>query len=178
MTAAFRCFVPGEAEYEQAVLRAASLGLALKEIDFLPAGNIEFGENVEIKQIDQHWLLYLVTKAAWRMESSFRTDNGGPEDPAHPSLAEEFVAVAVTAGAYANSLEPDEESPAAAQEVQREPGFDRLLDAISTEHYRGFVLYEVVHKAYGVTLDRLTDEDAAAVNDYLFQHVIYRKSVE
>lgn len=178
LIAALRCFTPGEEEYEQAVLRAASLGLELREITFRPAGRLEFGEGARVEVMNLPWLAYLVTKAAWRMEHGFRVNNGGPENGDRPSLAEEFLVAAVTAGGYANGLEPDEGEEGVPEEPEHDPALDRLLEAIEANQFRGYVLYEIIHKAYGLRLDRLNSDDAVAVDDYLFGHVIYHKNLE
>jgi tetratricopeptide (TPR) repeat protein len=171
----FRCFVPGTDEYETGALRARSLGLEPRVIAFSPVGAIAGGETVRV-QAESSWLPYGLAKAAWRYEPGLREENGGPADPGELHLAEELYALGVLVGAYANSLEPDEpkESAEASALPERVPALDRLLDAAKAGLVRGYALYEVVHKTYGIPLDRLTVEDAEVVKKYLFAHVIAR----
>ncbi len=184
----FRCFVPGESGYEQGIGRAASLGLEAREIQFRPAAELVLGEKVQLNG-EGAWLFYALAKGAWRREAQIRESNGGPEDGDRASLNEEIFALGVTVGAYVNILEPDEpEEPSGEVREEREdeavippestPSLDRLLEAIRADHFRGYVLYEVIHKAYRLPLDRLSEDDAQAVSDYLFGHVLFRTQSE
>ena len=184
----FRCFLPGEPGYEHGIRRAASLGLEAREIEFRPTADLILGEKVQLNG-ESSWLFYALAKAAWRNEPELRERHGGSKGGDRASLEEEMFALGVAAGAYANALDPDDpeksaedsepvtdEEPAAPPEPI--PALDRLLEAIRANHYRGYVLYEVVHKAYHIPLDRLDEQDAQNVADYLFAHVIFRTQAE
>ena len=43
-------------------------------------------------------------------------------------------------------------------------------------HLRGYMLYEVLHRRYGISLKSLAAGDAKAVDDYLMAHVFVSTS--
>jgi hypothetical protein len=184
----FRCFLSGEPGYEHVIRRAASQGLEAREIEFRPIADLILGEKVQINS-EPSWLFYALAKAAWRNEPQLRERYGGSAEGDRASLEEEMYALGVAAGAYANAIEPDEPeesaeggeagtSEGAVEPPEPIPALDRLLEAIRADHFRGYVLYEVVHKAYRIPLDRLDEQDAEHVADYLFGHIIFRTLAE
>lgn len=174
---AFRCFRPGDEEYAVAARRVSPLALEAVEIEFRPTGEVTQDEKVHVDVSDAPWLMYVLAKAAWRNEPALRERYGGAKDAARASLEEELFATGVLAGAYANSLEPDEANPDEAEPVRR-PELDRLLEAVEAGRLRAYVLYEVIHKAYGIRLERLDEPDANGLEEYVFGYVLRLKKVE
>lgn len=174
-----RCFRPGDTEYDHLVRRVTGLAIELDEIAFVPRIGLDFGEDVRVgydPDTPGAWLMYALTKAAWRREAEIRDAVAGAGQVKRASFVEEFAAVSAAAGAYANSLVPsDPDDPEAEPPAERDPVFDRVLATVATvDHLRGFVWYEVIHKNYGIPLSRLEAHDAQAVSDYLYAYVLRR----
>jgi hypothetical protein len=170
-----RCFVPGDDAYELAALRAGGLGLELDEVTFAVRADIRLGEAVENYADAQPALMaWALAAAAWRSEPDLRAEHGGPEPTDAASLAEALFVTAATAGAYVNSREVDPADPEA-EPAPESDVLERLITAVESDDFLGFVLYEVIHKHYGRSLDRLSTNEANAVVSYLHGYVLRRR---
>jgi hypothetical protein len=174
----FRCFFPGDDEYESAAARTTIFGMKMQEVHFAPAGVLQFGDGeASLATEEAHWLAYLMAKSAWRMEPELREKYGGPDRGELPSVEEEIYGLAVAAGAYLNAQTASEEDAGESEETepfQAVPFLDRLVEAIRSDQLRGFVLFEVIHKTYGIPLEALDEAAAGEVSDYVIDHVIVR----
>lgn len=164
------CYVPEEEDYGLATDGAARLSLRLSEVDFRPRATIVFGEEGTDVHGEGHWFSYALAKAAWRKEPGLRTKVASRDPGQAPTVAEELYALAVLAGAYVNALDKDRDEG----EDPPEPldCLDRLVDAARADLLRGYALYEVLHKAYGIPLNALSASDAREVRNYLDRFVL------
>ncbi len=168
----FRCFLPGEHDYEEASRLTSTRGMRMDEISFEPAASIQTDPNGIEVRFDSAWLGYAAAKAGWTYEPELRAGHAGPKDAEVPTLEEELFALAAAYAGYKAVIEPPED--AETEPIDHVPALDRLVEAVEAGHLRGYALFEVIHKAYGVPLDRLTKEDSGAVELYLRTHVIRR----
>lgn len=174
-----RCSRPGEDEHSTAVKQISRFGLRASEIDFRPVGGLQVTDEGVDLWAGSAWMFYVMAKAAWRNEPDLRREQSGPENGERPSIEEELYALAVLSGAYVNSFDRDkgstaEDEGAEADPPQRVEALDRLVDAVRAGQLRGYALYEVIHKAYGLPLDALGEADAAAVGAYVQAQVFVR----
>jgi hypothetical protein len=113
-----------------------------------------------------------MAKATWRNEPGLRKRYGGNESDA-PSIEEELFAFRSAGQAYANGrTQPDDKGQAFAATE----GLEWINQIEKAGHLRGFVLYEVLHRRYGISLKSLAAGDAKAVDDYLMAHVFVSTS--
>jgi Tfp pilus assembly protein PilF len=168
----FRCQWPGDEAFDDAVKRASLLGLVARDLaPAIQGAVVAEADGIQIKLVDRAWLSYLNAKAAWRYEPELRKRYGGVETDA-PSVAEEVFAFLAAAQGYRNSREPNDKGEAAPPDE----GLDRLCAIEQAGHLRGFVLYEVIHRSYGISLKSLSPTDGKAVGNYLGAHVFVRAS--
>ncbi|MDQ7007148.1 MAG: tetratricopeptide repeat protein [Acidobacteriota bacterium] len=168
-----RCYRPGDEPYEEAIKMLSRLMAHASEIIFAPRGEVEIdGKTTHIGIEDNDYLMYFLGKAAWHGEKEIRLAHGGADvAQGRPSMAEELFALETLAGGYLNALKQGEEDASAPQQ-RKTPEFERLLAAIRRGNLRGFALYEVLHKWYGVRLDNLSRGEAQALRKYLQEQVL------
>ncbi len=170
-----RCYRPGSEEHAAAARLAMVHGVRLEEIAFSPRGAVLFADGgATVHASASAELSYWLAKAAWRLEEGFAKANGGPEDPAQPSIEEEIFAVLMAAGSYANARE-NAAAESEAEEIQPEdPAMERAIAACETGDLAGFVLYEILYKRYGLDLDALDEGLANRVDAYVGRYVMVR----
>ena len=111
------------------------------------------------------------------MEPELRKKYGGPDRGELPSVEEEIYGLAVAAGAYLNAKTAageDAGEAEAKEPFQPVPFLERLVEAIQGDRLRGFVLFEVIHKGYGIPLEALDEDEADDLAGYLMDDVIVR----
>ena len=109
---------------------------------------------------DPTWLVYFMAKAVWRYEPDFRQHFGGAGDD-KPSIDEEEFAVATMIGGYLNSQESEDDKK------QPDPYLDSVLEVFEGQALTGFVLMEILHKTYGVSLECLSEEHEKELDNYI-----------
>lgn len=187
---AMRCFRPTDRPYQEAMKLLTRMNLETSEISFAPDGSLfEEGKKTHVDVQDSEYLPYYLAKAAWEGEKEFRVAQGGPEKGRRATLKEEFFALVTLAGGYLNSLEPEDgeaggkvgegdNAEATREPPQHVPALDRLVAAIQSGDLRGFTLYEVLHKWYGIPLDNLSDENAEALWQYIRSYALVSRERE
>ena len=130
----------------------------------IPGGTFTEGDGVHVRMMKPAWLSYLTAKAAWRNEPGLRKKYGGTEAYA-PSVEEEVFSFRAACQGYRNGRN----QPGAT--LEQIPILDRLVDIEKSGLLRGFVLYEVIHRRYGMTLRSQTAHDAVDVDAYLRVYV-------
>jgi len=168
----FRCFLPGETEYEEASRLTSTRGMKMDEIAFDPEADIESNGKEIAVAFEPAWGGYAAAKAGWRNEPDLRSKHGGPDKADIPTLEEELFALSAAYAFYMALLEPDETEGEDVKPIEHVPALDRLVEAVEAGNLRGYALFEVIHKAYGIPLDRLTEEDGEEVGRYIRTHVI------
>ncbi|HEX4824201.1 MAG TPA: tetratricopeptide repeat protein [Candidatus Polarisedimenticolaceae bacterium] len=165
----FRCRAPGDPVLDKSVKRVSLLGLVVRDLaPSIQGGTFADKDGVHLKIVDPSWLGYVSAKSVWRNEPDVRKRYGGAESTA-PSIDEEVFAMRTAAEAYDNGHNhPDE----GREPFARVESLDRILEIEKAGHLRGFVLYEVLHRRYGLSLKSLSKGDAGAVTDYLMTHVL------
>jgi len=159
---AMRVFKPGEEEWDLAVRKISGLGSRYR--DLAPpqsvSGSVEKkGDRIEIQAVAKDWLIYYMAKALWRYEPGFRQRFGGASDD-KATLAEENFAFASLAGARLNARE-SKDKPAEAN-----PYLDSITEIYGANANIGFLLMEVLHKTYGVSLQCLSPNLLDALRSY------------
>jgi hypothetical protein len=162
------CSLPEDDAHSVVVEQADALSLEMREIDFRPRATLVFGDAVDV-YAEGPWLAYALAKAAWRREPDLRAKVASKDPGERPSFSEELYALAVLSGAYLNAQDTTEEEAESAPRVE---SLDRLVDAVRADLFRGYALYEVLHKAYGIPLDALDPPDAKKVRAYLRRFVL------
>ena len=97
------------------------------------------------------------------MEPTLRERYGGAESY-RPSVEEEMFAWTAESLGYQRMRA---EFLRKGDTYEADPVLDRLAEIVKAGDLRGFVLYEVLHKSYGLGLESLTAQDAKAVEKYL-----------
>jgi Tfp pilus assembly protein PilF len=164
----FRCRLPGDEVFDKSAKRVSLLGLVVRDLSPTVQGaTFSEKDRVHIKIDNPSWLGYITAKAAWRNEPELRQRYGGAESDA-PSIEEELFAFRSAGEGYANGRSQPNDKAQAFEPVE---SLDRINQIEEAGHLRGFVLYEVLHRRYGVSLKSLSGADAKAVDDYLMTHV-------
>jgi tetratricopeptide (TPR) repeat protein len=164
-----RTFMPGDEEWNTAIPMFSRLVSRYRDLAPPPsaAGFIEKqGDKVQVKA-DPTWLLYYFAKALWRYEPGFRQRFGGSNDD-NPSIAEEEFALAALVGGNKNKRESKENKSAV------DPYFDTIESTFSTRTQTGFILFEIIHKTYGVALECLPSDQAEELRNYLLSMPLER----
>ncbi len=159
---AMRVFKPGEEEWDLAVRKISGLGSRYR--DLAPpqsvSGSVEKkGDRIEIQTVAKDWLIYYMAKALWRYEPGFRQRFGGASDD-KVTLAEENFAFASLAGARLNARESKDKS------AEANPYLDSITEIYGANANIGFLLMEVLHKTYGVSLQCLSPNLLDALRNY------------
>lgn len=166
-----RCFTPDDDNFARARTLASDSGLRIRELDWMPPGHLDprdDGTALLLSSDSASWMFYFLAKAAWRHEPELRKEvSGTTEDDA--SLMEELFALIVLAGARANSEGNSAEAGGAPED---NVALDAVIAATEQGLLRGFALYEVIHRAYGIPLDALSSKDAAILERYLRTQVL------
>jgi tetratricopeptide (TPR) repeat protein len=165
---AARCLSPEDPEWSdlEAVRR---LGRRFDDVSFELAAAVEVvgKHEVRLSVADERSLFYGFAKATLPREPLLRRVFDA-ESVASPHPVEEWAALLTAIGAYRNGLEPDEET---GETGQPDPYMERLSAVHAAELLEAFVAYEIVHKQYGVSLERLPRDLADELDDYLTQYV-------
>ncbi len=166
----FRVFMPGDDEWEEATRMASRFGSRYRDLapPLAMSGSIEKKDNkIAIKLADTAWIPYFMAKALWRYEPGFRQRFGGGDSDA-ATLAEEELALAALVGGHRNAKEAKD---------RKEPP-EALVEAIDTvfssRRLTGFVLMEILHKTYGVSLECLPSSHAQILRAYFPAHALER----
>jgi hypothetical protein len=164
----FRCRLPGDEILEKSAKLVSLLGLVVRDLAPTVQGATSTEKDgVHIKIDNPSWLGYVTAKAAWRHEPELRKRHGGGDSDA-PSVEEELFAFRSAGEAYGNGRNQSNDK---AQAFEPVASLDRINQIEEAGHLRGFVLYEVLHRRYGISLKSLSGADAKAVDDYLMTHV-------
>jgi tetratricopeptide (TPR) repeat protein len=169
----FRCFLPGSPEWDGTAQRLSRMGMGIR--DRSPAVSISIARNesgIDVKAGDAYWLFYAFAKAVWRYEESLRLAFS-EMDSYEPTVLEEMLAVASAAHTYL-SLRSEEEGEGAEEEddFEEDPGMESLVKVIEDGLLRGFVLFEILHNRYGMSLKSLPAEDAEQIDRYLRKYFL------
>jgi hypothetical protein len=169
----FRMHLPGDPEWQRAVDLPKRFGLYFRDLTpktpFPVSEKQGKGEILVGVQSDQEaWLSYALAKAVWRFEPGFAAQFGVEKND-RPSVAEELFAWSNLVEAYVNSRDPgpDEEDP-----LPNDSYLDQVLAIEQQGDLLGFVLFEVVHKIYGVPLNNLSPRQKEALNTYVLNNVL------
>lgn len=166
------CFGPDDKEWKQLKM-ASRLGYRYRNLAPRFRGTISGRSDGEMKVVvptDSHWMSYLLTKALWRRESVLQGAFGEGSSK-EPSLFEETLAMRSAIAAYENSL-ANAEDPEPPDEY-----FDTLREIRNAGLLQEFVLFEILHKHYGVSLRGLDREMANRMERYLVGFV-FRQAAE
>lgn len=170
----FRCSQPGDEEWEAAVRMLSGLGLTLVDRSPPLAGSAYEAEGeYKVGTGKPDWMIYYLAKAIWRFEPGIREQYIGV-GPYKPTFEEELLAWMALAESAFNSQTPtsDEELPEGAEPYEPDPYVAFLAELHEADLVQGFVLFEVLHKQYGISLDRLTENQADALQEYLNSFVL------
>jgi len=170
----FRCFLPGDEEWAAAERMLSTLGLGM--IDRTPpvAGAvIEADGEYQTVSNETDWVIYFLAKALWRYEPGMREGLVG-EGPYEPSLEEELLAwTALAQGASTARKNPEEPELEEGEEPYEPHPYNAFLaDVYDADLVPGFVLFEVLHKRYGISLGRLSEAHAVQLSEYLTTFVL------
>jgi hypothetical protein len=160
----FFCAYPGDEAWQRAVDGLSRLGLVFH--DMAPEFRIVIDNGEEqavIKATTSAWLSYALAKALWKNEPNLRLELHG-EARYTPTVVEEKIAFYAGVAAYLNSRAPSEEI---AEPADEDPDMENLVRVVESGRLRGYILFEVLHKTYGVSLQSLSTADRAAVSDYI-----------
>jgi hypothetical protein len=164
----FRCRQPGDGEFEKVAKQISVLGLVVRDVAPTIAGGVVTDkDDVHLKLVSPSWLGYISAKAVWRNEPELRKRYGGAASDA-PSVEEEVFAFHAASAAYQNGRKAPDDKGRTFDPVESLDQLDRIDQG---GHLRGFVLYEVIHRRYGISLKSLSVPDAQAVTDYLLADV-------
>jgi Flp pilus assembly protein TadD len=130
----------------------------------IPGGTFTEADGIHVHAMKPEWLAYLTAKAAWRNETGLRKKYGGADAYA-PSVEEEVFAFRAASQGYGDGRTQSQGT------FEQVPMLDRLMEIDRSGHLRGFVLYEVLHRRYGMTIRSVTAKDAADVDAYLQSYV-------
>jgi Flp pilus assembly protein TadD len=158
-----RCHPDDNDARRRALGQLAGMGATAREIDLALEGGV-FEEDGEVKicySAGAPGMSYWLAKAAWPREGAL-SEAEGLGTAGSPSVEEEMYALAVAAEGYLNALEGEGDKSG-----KRRPAWDELVRVIEAGHLRGFVLYEILGRRYGMSLARLSEPDAAALDRYL-----------
>ena len=164
----FRCRLPGDEVFEKAAKRVSVLGLVVRDLaPKVEGATFTEKDGVQIKLVNPSWAGYALAKAAWRNEPGLRKKYGGGESDA-PSIEEELFAFRAAGQAYANGRDqPDDKG----QVFEPAESLEWINKIERGGQLRGYVLYEVLHRRYGISLKSLAAGDAKAVEGYLMAWV-------
>jgi tetratricopeptide (TPR) repeat protein len=157
-----RAFFPEDEEWAAIIKMSSSFGKRYRDLapPISASGFIaKKNDTIQVKTVDTSWIIYFMAKALWRYEPGFRQRFGGPDDD-KPSLAEEEFALLALIGGRKNALEKKDKEAAADQYVAT------ISEIFDSNAQLGFVLMEILHKSYGVSLECLTAEQAGALRSY------------
>jgi len=167
----FLCSYPGDDAWNQAIHGLLRLGLVFHDLAPEFRIVIDNGEKqAVIKASTSAWLSYALAKALWKNEPDLRLELRG-EAQYSPSVVEEKIALYAGVAAYLNSRMPSED---ASEPADEDPDMENLVRVVESGRLRGYILFEVLHKTYGVSLQSLSTADRAAVSDYLDAFAIRR----
>jgi cytochrome c-type biogenesis protein CcmH/NrfG len=176
LLAVLRSHLPDDEEWQRAIGLHGSFGLAYRDLAPprpLPLNIDRSGDTVTVG-LDMTslsgWMVYALAKAVFRHEAELRSSIGGPAGD-DPTVLEEVFAWATLIEGYVNSLESDPDAEEESEPAEPDPYFDQLLEITRSDNLQGFVLFEVIHKTYGVPLDRLTGQQVEELQGYLQRYV-------
>jgi Tfp pilus assembly protein PilF len=162
-----RCHPQEGASRRRALAQLTSVGLKARDIDLgLDGGVLEKDGKVQVVPPQAGvagGFVYYLAKAAWPREATLRERVAG-KGAGSPSVEEEMYALSASAEGYVNSLEhKDENGKTAAPNA----AWDELVRVVRQGQLRGFVLYEILARRYGLSLARLSQSDAGDLERYL-----------
>ncbi len=162
--------MPGDEEWDAAIKMASRFANRYRDLAPPPSasGFVEKkNSKITVKMIDPAWIPYFFAKALWRYEPGFRQRFGGPEDD-KPSIAEEEFALAALVGGYLNAQESKD------QKKEPDPYLDAIKAVFADRVQTGFILFEILHKTYGVSLECLPSAQADMLRQYFFSYALER----
>ncbi len=108
------------------------------------------------------FLAYWVAKSVFQNEPDYRSKLGITQTDSNPTVFEEFQAVTAAVQGYIK---------AKAREDFDGPNdfFEFLVPVYEANCLEGFVLYEIIHKYYGVRLEKLTDSQNSVYRKYAYE---------
>lgn len=172
-----RCALPGDKAWERASAMAGRFGLDVRDLT-PPLQNLHIardGDEVRVECSDLNWLFYGLAKAIWRYEDGFCARFSACESD-QPSLYEEYFALAANLQAYLNAKEQDETEEERVTEP--DPLLETLIAVAQSGDMKGYVLFEILHKSYGLSLRSLDRENASMVEQYVSRFVLARTRAE
>jgi hypothetical protein len=165
----FRCFVPGEQEWKASKMRLSRSGRIMHDLGWSPNGSIErTDDRISVGIQDSSALFYLLAKATWRYEQQLRLRYRGPERY-EPTFLEEYIAVSTAVQAYINTKEASSKEN---EPFEENPLFETLVAVAQKGLIEGYVLFEVMHKLYGISLASLEADQGAVLDRYLRTFVL------
>ncbi|MBN2243196.1 MAG: tetratricopeptide repeat protein [Acidobacteria bacterium] len=167
-----RVFYPGDREWESAIRMCTRMGRSYRDLapPEAAAGHIEKKKDkIFIGTADIRWFPYYLAKALWRYEPGFRQRFGGAaEDQA--SMREEWFALATLIGAHRNLKESEGGKP--------DPYMETVDAVYEGGALDGFLLMEILHKTYGVSLACLPAALEEELRGYFFNFALQRMKGE
>jgi tetratricopeptide (TPR) repeat protein len=165
-----RAFMPEDEEWITAVKMSSRLGSRYRELAPALAVSGSYdkkGNSISVKTVHPAWIPYFLAKALWRFEPGFRKRYGGDEDD-KPSIAEEEFALAALIGGNLNARESKDGT------TESDPYIGSIESIFANEAQTGFILLEILHKTYGVTLECLSSQQEEALRRYFFSFALER----
>ena len=167
-----RVFMPEDSEWLQVIKLCRRFGLKLR-VDMTPPNPTPIAIDYKRDEIaidisfndELSWMVYALSKAVFRSEQDLRNKYGAPSGD-EPTVVEELFAWTALLQAYENSLSDPEEETSKGNAY-----LDQVIEVRQAGNLYGFVLFEVIHKQYGVPLEQLSTEQAEELENYLFGHV-------
>jgi len=147
---------------------AGLLGVELVEDPFLPRGLVRRAGKKKVEILSRedagaYWTCYLMCKALWLGEPSFRREVLGRKDHVWTSI-EEAHCILNMVHMYQGDLEKGEGA--------RDPLLDRIEQAQEARLLKAFVLYEIGSRMDPHLTLRLEDEEREEIRDYVTRFVV------